>query len=91
VREPELLQAGEDIAAKLEKAGIDVLLDDRDERAGVKFKDAELIGVPYRINIGKKLAEGQVEVVDRLTLKTEDLAIDSVTQHLQSLLAASKQ
>ena len=91
VREPELLQAGEDIAGKLEKAGIDVLLDDRDERAGVKFKDAELIGVPYRINIGKKLADGQVELVDRLTLKTEDLAVDSATQHLLSLLAASKQ
>jgi prolyl-tRNA synthetase len=91
VREPELLQAGEDIAEKLEKAGIDVLLDDRDERAGVKFKDAELIGVPYRINIGKKLADGQVELVDRLTQKTEDLAIDSVTQHLVTLLAASKQ
>ena len=91
VREPELLQAGEDIAKKLEAAGIDVLLDDRDERAGVKFKDAELIGVPYRINIGKKLADGQVELVDRLTQKTEDLAIDSVTQHLVALLAASKQ
>ena len=91
VREPELLRAGEDIAGKLEKAGIDVLLDDRDERAGVKFKDAELIGVPFRINIGKKLADGQVELVDRLSQKTEDLTIDSVTQHLVTLLAASKQ
>ena len=68
-----------------------MLLDDRDERAGVKFKDAELIGVPYRINIGKKLADGLVELVDRLSLKTEDLAIDSVTPHLVALLAASKQ
>jgi prolyl-tRNA synthetase len=91
VREPELLRAGEELAAKLDKAGIDVLLDDRDERAGVKFKDAELIGVPYRINIGKKLADGQVELVDRLTQTTKDLAIDSVTEHLVSLLAASKQ
>jgi len=91
VREPELLQAGEELAAKLDKAGIDVLLDDRDERAGVKFKDAELIGVPYRINIGKKLADGQVELVDRLTHTTKDLAIDSVTEHLVSLLSASKQ
>jgi prolyl-tRNA synthetase len=90
VRETELLKAGEDIAGKLAAAGIDVLLDDRDERAGVKFKDAELIGVPYRINIGKKLTDGQVELVDRLSQKTEDLAIDSVKQHLASLLAASK-
>jgi prolyl-tRNA synthetase len=91
VREPELLQAGEDLAEKLNSAGIDVLLDDRDERAGVKFKDAELIGVPYRINIGKKLADGQIELVDRLTRTTKDLAIDSATEHLVSLLAASKQ
>jgi prolyl-tRNA synthetase len=91
VREAELLQAGEDLAEKLASAGIDVLLDDRDERAGVKFKDAELIGVPYRINIGKKLADRQVELIDRLNHTTTDLAIDSVTQHLVSLLAASKQ
>jgi len=90
VREADLLKAGEDIAGKLTDAGIDVLLDDRDERAGVKFKDAELIGVPYRINIGKKLVDGQVELVDRLSRKTEDLEIGSVTQHLLSLLAASK-
>jgi prolyl-tRNA synthetase len=90
VREADLLQAGEDIANKLTDAGIDVLLDDRDERAGVKFKDAELIGVPYRINIGKKLVEGRVELVDRLSQKTEDLPLDFVAQHLVSLLAASK-
>ena len=91
VREPDLLQAGKDIARKLDDAGIDVLLDDRDERAGVKFKDAELIGVPYRINIGKKLTDGQVELVDRISRKTEDLPIHSVTQRLLSLLASSKE
>ena len=91
VRESALLEAGETLAAELEAAGIDVLLDDRDERAGVKFKDAELIGVPYRINIGKKLAEGQLEVVDRLKQTTFDIPADSITAHLKSLLAASKQ
>jgi len=90
VREEPLLTAGEAIAAQLEAAGIDVLLDDRDERAGVKFKDAELIGVPFRINIGKKLAEGQVELVDRLAATTTDVAVSAVTQHLKSLLAPSK-
>jgi prolyl-tRNA synthetase len=90
VREQPLLEAGETIAAALEAAGIDVLLDDRDERAGVKFKDAELIGVPYRINIGKKLSEGQVELVDRLQGTTTDIALADITQHLQSLLATSK-
>ena len=90
VREEPLLAAGETLAAELEAAGVDVLLDDRDERAGVKFKDAELIGVPYRINIGKKLSEGQVELVDRLTQTTTDLALHAVTAHIQSLLASSK-
>jgi prolyl-tRNA synthetase len=91
VRETELLAAGEKLAAELEAAGIDVLLDDRDERAGVKFKDAELIGVPYRINIGKKLAEGYLELVDRIHQTTTDLPVDSITAHLKSLLVASKQ
>ncbi len=62
-----LMLAGEQIAAELEAAGFDVLLDDRDERAGVKFKDADLIGIPYRINVGKKAAEGKVELVMRAT------------------------
>jgi prolyl-tRNA synthetase len=96
VREADLLAAGEKIAASLEAAGVDVLLDDRDERAGVKFKDAELIGVPYRINIGKKLREaegqsgGQVELVDRLQGTTTDVPLAEVTTHVQSLLATSK-
>jgi prolyl-tRNA synthetase len=90
VREEPLLAAGESLAAELEAAGVDVLLDDRDERAGVKFKDAELIGVPYRINIGKKLAEGQVELVDRLQQITTDLDLIAVTAHIQTLLASSK-
>ncbi|MBS1814734.1 MAG: proline--tRNA ligase [Acidobacteria bacterium] len=68
-----LAEAGEKIARDLEAAGFDVLLDDRDQSAGVKFKDADLIGVPYRVNIGKKLAEGKVELVDRLS--------DTVTEH----------
>jgi prolyl-tRNA synthetase len=90
VREEPLLAAGEKIAAELDAAGIDVLLDDRDERAGVKFKDAELIGVPFRINIGKKLAEGRVELVDRLNLSTTEVTLEEITPHLQTLLAASK-
>jgi prolyl-tRNA synthetase len=90
VREEPLLNAGETIAAELTAADIDVLLDDRDERAGVKFKDAELIGVPYRVNIGKKLADGLVEVVDRLTGTTTDIPLADITNHIQTLLTASK-
>jgi prolyl-tRNA synthetase len=56
--------------------GIEVLLDDRDERPGVKFKDAELIGIPYRITVGPKgLKEGKVEVVRRKTRKSRDVDI----------------
>jgi prolyl-tRNA synthetase len=53
---------------------LDALLDDRDDRPGVKFKDADLIGVPYRITVGKKLAEGVVELVDRKTKQVRNTA-----------------
>jgi len=89
VREAELLAAGENLAQQLSSARIDVLLDDRDERAGVKFKDAELIGVPFRIAIGKKLAEGKVEVLNRLTNVTEDVSVDGVVAHLAAAIAGS--
>jgi prolyl-tRNA synthetase len=54
--------------------GIDALLDDRDERPGVKFKDADLIGVPFRVVVGKKLAQGLVELVERKTRTAADVA-----------------
>ncbi len=73
-----LREAGEQIAAELEAAGLDVLLDDRDERAGVKFKDADLVGIPYRINVGKKVASGFVELVTRATATSVDVAIADV-------------
>jgi len=79
-----LLAAGQEIAALLEAAGFDVLLDDRDERAGVKFKDADLIGIPYRVNVGKKAAEGKVELVTRATASSEDVEIGKVAEALQS-------
>ena len=68
-------------------AGHDVMLDDRDERPGVKFKDAELIGIPYRISFGSRdLAEGMVEVVSRETGERERVAVDQVVKHVQDLL-----
>jgi prolyl-tRNA synthetase len=54
--------------------GLDAVLDDRDERPGVKFKDADLIGIPYRVTVGKKLAHGLVEVIERRTRASWDLA-----------------
>jgi prolyl-tRNA synthetase len=66
--------------------GIDALLDDRDERPGVKFKDADLIGVPFRIVIGKKLAAGLVELVERKTRQSLDVALADVAAAVKSRL-----
>jgi prolyl-tRNA synthetase len=82
--DPALAAAGEKVAAELSAAGLDVLLDDRDERAGVKFKDADLIGIPYRINVGKKTAEGIVELVTRSTSTSIDVPINEVAAHLKT-------
>ena len=84
MKDATLVTAGEKLAAELESIGYDVLLDDRDERAGVKFKDADLVGIPYRVNIGKLLAEGKVEVVDRATSTKNDVAADAVVEYLRS-------
>jgi prolyl-tRNA synthetase len=70
-----LRETGEKLAAELDAAGLDVLLDDRDERAGVKFKDADLVGIPFRINVGKKAASGVVELVTRATSTSVDVPI----------------
>jgi prolyl-tRNA synthetase len=77
--------AAEGIALQLEAAGFDVLLDDRDERPGVKFKDADLVGIPFRINVGKKVTEDTVEVVRRSTLQREDVKISAITEYFQGL------
>ena len=68
--------------------GIDALLDDRDERPGVKFKDADLIGVPFRIVVGKKLAGGMVELIDRKTRLLADIPVASVAAAVAQKLKA---
>jgi len=77
--------ASEEVARQLEGAGFDVLLDDRDERPGVKFKDADLVGIPFRINVGKKVTEDTVEVVRRSTLHKEDVKISAITGYFLEL------
>jgi prolyl-tRNA synthetase len=78
-KEPELLAAGEKVAQAMSEAGIEVLFDDRDERPGVKFKDADLLGIPLRIAVGKRgLAEGKVEWKPRDQKSMELLALDEV-------------
>jgi prolyl-tRNA synthetase len=88
IKDAALLAAGETLAAELTAAGIDVLLDDRDERAGVKFKDADLTGIPYRIAVGRSLAEGKVEFLNRLTNQTSDIPVSDTVQHLIGTLKA---
>src|ERR1700688_899289 len=61
VKDESLLKAAVDIANKLEAAGFDVILDDRNERPGVKFKDADLVGIPFRVTAGSKVTEDTVE------------------------------
>jgi len=81
-----LKSTAEDIASRLESAGYDVLLDDRDERPGVKFKDADLVGIPFRVNIGKKVTEGMAEVVQRSTRQSQDVSIGAITEHFRQFL-----
>jgi prolyl-tRNA synthetase len=66
--------------------GLDAVLDDRDERPGVKFKDADLIGVPFRIVVGKKLAGGMVELVERKTRQSTDVAVDDAAAAVKARL-----
>lgn len=79
-------RTAEEITRSLEAAGRDVVLDDRDERPGVKFKDADLVGIPFRINVGKKVTEGTVEVVQRSTRQRTDVKISAIKEYFQELL-----
>jgi prolyl-tRNA synthetase len=88
VKDQSLLNASVDIAKRLESAGFDVILDDRNERPGVKFKDADLVGIPFRITVGNKVTEGTVEVVLRSTREVRDVSIGSIVEHFQGVLHA---
>ncbi len=76
---------GEEIYNELRASGIDALLDDRGERAGVKFKDADLIGIPWRVVVGRAAAEGNVELVQR---SKRDANVLSKADAISSLLKA---
>ncbi len=76
----------ESLYQKLQNEGIEVLFDDRDVSAGVKFNDADLIGIPYRIVVGKKAKDNVVEMVNRHTLESANLSVDSVVEHMKGIL-----
>ncbi len=83
----EVAEAGAAIYDQLLAAGAEVIIDDRVERAGVKFRDAELTGIPYRVTVGKRgLAEGTVEITTRATGETRKVPVAGVTAELTSLL-----
>jgi len=90
VSDDKLRTTAEDIARRLEASGFDVLLDDRDERPGVKFKDADLVGIPFRVTVGKKVTEGTVEVVHRSTREMHDASIAAITEYFDKFLRPAR-
>ena len=83
IGDAEQVKVAVELYQSLNLAGIETLLDDRDERAGVKFKDGDLIGIPYRIVTGRSLKEGKVEVVQRATKQSQELPITEVVSTLR--------
>jgi len=91
--EPAVLQAADALYGKLLASDLDVLYDDRDERPGVKFKDADLLGFPIRVNVGgRSLKEGKVEIVTRRDKKARAVppeeAVEAVREVRRSLAGA---
>ncbi len=81
MKDAEIKHTADRLYEQLTTAGIEVLYDDRDERAGVKLNDADLIGIPFRLTIGqKKLKEGKVELYDRATRQSEDISVDEAAE-----------
>ena len=82
MKNEEQTKIAEELYDKLTAAGIEVIYDDRDERPGVKFKDMELIGIPARIVVGKKITDNLVEFKERATGNQEEIAIDEVVNKI---------
>jgi len=85
IKDDALRQAAAKIYSTCKAAGLDALFDDRDERPGVKFKDADLIGIPYRITVGKKLPQGIVELVERRPKRSTDVPIAQIVDAVREL------
>jgi prolyl-tRNA synthetase len=89
ISDAQQVEVGEKLYAELNQSGIETLLDDRSERAGVKFKDADLIGIPYRIVPGRSLKAGKVEVVERAAHKSHEILIEEVNSTLKQWIDAA--
>ncbi len=81
-RDESIVSAGDTLAADLDRAGLSVLIDDRDERPGVKFADAELLGMPTIVVVGKKLTDGVIEVRDRASGDRDEIAYEAAVEEL---------
>jgi prolyl-tRNA synthetase len=89
ITDADQMAAAEKLYTELNAAGVETLLDDRDDRAGAKFKDSELIGIPFRVVTGKALADGKVEVVTRSTGLKQDVPIGEVVALIQGWVKAA--
>jgi prolyl-tRNA synthetase len=89
-QDPLQVSLAEELYERLGAAGVEVLLDDRDERAGVKFKDADLIGIPWRLVVGRGAAEGRVEVVERAVGERRDLEVEAAVTELTVAIARQR-
>ncbi|MEM6451467.1 MAG: proline--tRNA ligase [Cyanobacteria bacterium P01_D01_bin.105] len=89
ISDADQMAAAEKLYDELNAAGVETLLDDRKERAGVKFKDAELIGIPFRVVTGRSLKNGKVEVVKRADGEKQDMAIADVVSTIKSWVDAA--
>jgi len=87
IKDRELVETAEKLYSVLTAAGLEVLLDDRDERAGVKFNDADLIGIPLRLTVGKKVKEGKVELTNRSSRTSEDVALTAALDAVRTCIA----
>ena len=85
-KDEEQMRIGNELYEALRKEGIDVLLDDRKERPGVKFKDMELIGIPYRITVGKGIKEGKVEFRERTASENQEISIADAVAFIKEKL-----
>jgi prolyl-tRNA synthetase len=84
----EVAEAGERVYQALLAAGVEVIVDDRPVRAGVKFSDAELVGIPFRVTVGKRgLASGSAELTDRATGSTVSVPLDDLAKHVREAVA----
>lgn len=79
-----------EIYENLQRNGVEVLIDDRDERAGVKFKDADLIGIPFRVTVGKKISEGKLEIRNRRTKESFEVEIEKAIEVVINLIREEK-